>query len=438
MRSSKIKEILTRLNIDELNEMQQAAYAAISKSKSVLLQSPTGSGKTLAFLLPVFETLKESVQGIQCMVLVPSRELALQIADVWKKMSTGFKVSTFYGGHDIETEINTLSEPPALLIGTPGRLSDHIERGSFDTDTITTLVLDEFDKSLSLGFEEEMSFIIGKLSRIRKTILISATSAIEIPAFTGIKDPEIVSFGESAELDSLSLKTVISDEKDKVNTLFRLLCYIGAEQAIVFCNHREAAERAAKQIAERGIENVFFHGGLEQVEREQTLSRFRNGSVYFMVATDLAARGLDIPEVRHVIHYHLPGTGEEFIHRNGRTARMNATGTAWLLLHKDETIPEYIATEPEQVELPSGGNLPSTPKWTTVYISGGKKDKISKGDIAGFFSKIGQLEKGDLGMIEVKDNMSFAAVKRPRVKELLSLVRDQKMKGKKFRIAIAK
>lgn len=432
-------DILSNFGIEALNDMQETAYKVISKEKDVLLLAPTGSGKTLGFLLPVLPTLKTTCKTPQCLILVPSRELALQIEQVWKKMATGFKVNALYGGHLLETETNNLSIPPAVIVGTPGRIMDHIVRGSFSLDTINTLVLDEFDKSLALGFEFEMSFIIGKLSHLKKRILVSATSAVEIPSFTGVPQPAVIDFisepGTSAGLD---MKLVISPEKDKVNTLFQLLCTIGGESTLVFCNHREAAERTCKLLAELGIETAFFHGGLEQIEREQTLIRFRNGSVYFLVATDLAARGLDIPAVKHIIHYHLPSTKEEFIHRNGRTARMNATGTAYLIMHRQEPLPTWLQESPEQQKLKDDSPLPPATLWTTVYISGGKKEKLNKTDIVGFFSKVGKLQKDDLGMIEVKDHLSFAAVKKNKVKDLLRLVQNEKMKGKKYKIAIAK
>ena len=432
-------EILTRLGIEQLNDMQEAASQAIYREREVLLLSPTGSGKTLAYLLPVLNGLSDSIVGVQCLILVPSRELALQIEQVWKKMATGFKINSCYGGHLLETEINNLSIPPALIVGTPGRIMDHIVRESFLVENINTLVLDEFDKSLALGFEEEMSFIIKSLKRVKKRILVSATAAVSIPDFTGVHQPVILDFlNETGNTPALDFKKVISDEKDKVNTLFQLLCYIGGESTLIFCNHREAAERAAKHLTERGIDNAYFHGGLEQIEREQTLTRFRNGSVYFLVATDLAARGLDIPSVKHIVHYHLPSTKEEFIHRNGRTARMNASGTAYLLMHTEEPLPGYIETEPEELSLPENSPLPPSTIWSTLYISGGKKDKLNKVDIVGFFSKVGKLEKDELGMIEVKDHMSFAAVKKNKVKTLLHAVSEEKMKGKKYRIAIAK
>lgn len=438
MKTDQKQEILTRLGIEKFNDMQEAAYETICREKDVLLLAPTGSGKTLAFLLPILQNLRADKQTIQCLILTPSRELALQTEQVWRSMGTGFKVNSFYGGHDMETELNSLSAPPAVLIGTPGRISDHIHRKTFDADAITMLVLDEFDKSLALGFEEEMSFITSKLTRLKKRILVSATNAKVLPEFTGITAPSIVDFLHTEDVEAIVYKKVTSPEKDKIDTLFRLLCYIGAEPAIIFCNHREAAERTQQLLHERDIDTAFFHGGLEQVEREQALARFRNGSVHYMVATDLAARGLDITGIKHIIHYHLPSTLPEFLHRNGRTARMGNTGTAYMLLHTAETIPHYTDIVPEELPLEGSYRLPPAAQWTTVYISGGKKDKINKTDIAGFFMKTGKLAKEELGLIEVKDHLSYAAVKKGRVKELLQLIKDAKMKGNKYKIAVAK
>jgi len=433
------KKLLSNLGISAWNSMQELTHAAIPSNKDVVLLAPTGSGKTLGFLVPVLDRLKTNEANIQCLILVPSRELALQIEQVWKKMSTGYKVSSFYGGHSMPTEIQSLSTPPALLIGTPGRIADHISRNTFTTESIHTLVLDEFDKSLALGFEDEMSYITSALTKVNKRILVSATAAVEIPAFTGITAPKVLDFINQQEPNNaLSVKLVVSEEKDKIDTLFQLLCSLDGDSALIFCNHREAVERTSQLLQEKGIDSAFFHGGMEQMDRELTLTRFRNGSVTFLIATDLAARGLDIPEMKHVIHYHMSPSLEEFTHRNGRTARMLATGTAYLILHKDEPLPEYLSETPALLELPAKSPLPPPSVWTTLYISGGKKDKINKVDIVGFFSKIGKLEKGDLGMIEVKDFVSFAAVKKKKVRELLANVREQKMKGKKYRIAVAK
>ena len=435
----KIPQTLANLGIDALNKMQEASFETIQKEKDVLLLAPTGSGKTLGFLLPILMQLDAEKTGVQCLILTPSRELALQIELVWKKMGTPFKVNTCYGGHDMSVEINNLSSPPALLIGTPGRILDHITRHSFRLNHIKTLILDEFDKSLSLGFHEQMAYIIRQLPPLEKRVLVSATSKIIIPDFTGISKPKVLDFTSKEENTEggLSIKTIISESKDKVDRLFELLCYLGSESTLIFCNHREAAERTCEMLNEKGIEAAYFHGGMEQMDREKILLQFRNGSIVFLVASDLAARGLDIPEVKNVIHYHLPLKNEDFVHRNGRTARMNAEGTAYIILHRDEPLPFFITKAPPVMGIPKNNPLPKPSEWVTLYISGGKKDKLSKMDIVGFLSKKGNLEKDDLGLITVMDFMSFAAVKKSKAPELFKLIQDEKMKGKKYKISYA-
>ena len=435
----KIPQILANLGIDALNKMQEASFETIQKEKDVLLLAPTGSGKTLGFLLPILMQLDAEKTGVQCLILTPSRELALQIELVWKKMGTPFKVNTCYGGHDMSVEINNLSSPPALLIGTPGRILDHMTRHSFRLNNIKTLILDEFDKSLSLGFHEQMAYIIRQLPPLDKRVLVSATAKIVIPDFTGILKPKVLDFTSKEENTegSLSIKTIISESKDKVDRLFELLCYLGSESTLIFCNHREAAERTCEMLNEKGIEAAFFHGGMEQTDREKTLLQFRNGSIVFLVASDLAARGLDIPEVKNVIHYHLPLKNEDFVHRNGRTARMNAEGTAYIILHRDEPLPSFITKAPPIMGIPKNSQLPQPSEWVTLYISGGKKDKLSKMDIVGFLSKKGNLEKDDLGLITVMDFMSFAAVKKAKASALFKLIQDEKMKGKKYKVSYA-
>jgi len=432
--------ILLNLGIESLNEMQEAAQETILNENNVLLLSPTGSGKTLAFLMPILEMLQPEILSVQCLILVPSRELGLQIEQVWKKMGTDYKVNVCYGGHSIDTEIKNLSNPPAVLIGTPGRIADHIERETFRLDKIQTLILDEFDKSLQLGFHEEMSFIIGKLSKVNKRVLVSATSDIEIPKYTRVVNPTILDFiPETEEESNLSTRLVISKEKDKLNTLFQLICSLKSESAIVFCNHRDAAERISDTLNEKGIYSTYYHGGMDQEERERALIQFRNGSVSYLITTDLAARGLDIPEMNHVIHYHLPLKEDEFTHRNGRTARMTATGTAYIIAHESEKKMDYLDYENTAIlSVENEKSLPKPPQFQTIYISGGKKNKLNKIDIVGFFSQKGKLEKGDLGLIEVKDFISFAAVKFSKVKDLLHLIKDEKMKGKKYKIQVAR
>ncbi|HLL95009.1 MAG TPA: DEAD/DEAH box helicase, partial [Spirosoma sp.] len=404
-------QMLAHLGITALNPMQEAALNAIRQDNDTFLIAPTGSGKTVAFLLPVLALLTPERTKVQCLILAPSRELAMQIEQVWKKMATGYKVNVCYGGHSVETEINNLSNPPALLIGTPGRICDHIERRSVALDGIHTLVLDEFDKSLTLGFHDEMAFIVRNLPNLRKRVLVSATSDVNIPHFVRLHAPITLTFSADEDIaPDLTLKLVYSHENDKIDTLFSLICSLNSEAALIFLNHREAADRTSELLHERGIFSTVYHGGLEQVDRERALIQFRNGSVTYLVTTDLAARGLDIPEVKHVIHYHLPQKEHEFIHRNGRTARMHRTGTAYVILGPDEPRPDFIPESLEELTLPTSITLPKPPEFVTLYVSGGRKNKLNKVDLVGFLSQKGQLDKGDLGRIEVQDFMSFVAV----------------------------
>ena len=433
------QQILSNLGIDALNPMQEAAQEAILAEDTVFLLAPTGSGKTLAFLLPVLQLLKPNKNTVQCLILVPSRELAIQIEHVWKKMATGFKVNVCYGGHAMAIEIQNLSSPPALLIGTPGRIADHLTRNTFKLDGIQTIVFDEFDKSLDLGFTEQMAYILGGLKRLNKRVLVSATSGIKVPEFVGLQTPVTLNFiTENEEQSSLLMKVVVSEDKDKVDTLFDLLCSLKSEAALIFCNHREAAERTSELLNDRGIYATFYHGGMDQDDRERALILFRNGSVNYLITTDLAARGLDIPEMNHVIHYHLPLKEHEFLHRNGRTARMKATGTSYLIFHNDEIRPKYIDKNLEILSIPMSNSLPKAPDFVTIYVSGGKKNKLNKIDIVGFFSQKGNLEKNDIGLIEVKDFSSYVAIKRDKFRDLLTAVKDEKMKGKKYKIEVAK
>jgi superfamily II DNA/RNA helicase len=434
-----IEAILANLKIDALNEMQLATIEANKKNADVILLSSTGSGKTIAFLLPILELLDDSNKNTQALIVVPSRELAIQIEQVFKLMGTGYKVTSCYGGHKRETEENNLVQPPALIIGTPGRLCDHIRRGNITLDSIEVLVLDEFDKSLELGFLEEMSFIIDSLTHLKKRILTSATETVEIPAFIGLINPARLNYlSAPGEENGLTIQTVLSTEKDKTDTLFKLICFLGNRSAIVFCNHRESVERTSAALTKNGIVNEFYHGALEQQERDSALCKFRNGTVNVLVTTDLASRGLDIPNIRYIIHYHLPHTEEIFIHRNGRTARMDASGTAILILSAEEKLPAYINQHVEEIQLPLTATLPEKPKWSTLFIAAGKKDKVNKVDIVGFLSNKGQLKQEDIGLIEVKDFFSFVAIRKVKMGHTLELIKNEKIKNKKVKIEIAK
>jgi len=433
-----IENALKRLNITALNDMQNASLKAAKAGKDVVLIAPTGSGKTLAFLLPLLSNLKADIKGVQALVLVPSRELALQIEQVFKQMGTSFKVNCCYGGHAVRIEKNNLAHPPAVLIGTPGRIAYHLEHQNFDESFVETLILDEFDKSLEFGFEQDMSYIIGSLLSLKQRILTSATKMEEVPAFVKLNNPVEVDFSKNAEVKpDLKLKKVVAPTAaDKLDVLFKLLSKIGNKNTLVFCNHRETVDRISDLLFEHGLEHDVFHGGMEQFDREKALLKFRNGSHKILVTTDLAARGLDIPEVENIVHYQLPYTEDAYIHRNGRTARMNAKGTAYAVLTNEEHY-KYLPENIEEEKLGEKYKMPEVSDWQTLYLAHGKKDKINKIDIVGLFLQKGGLDKEDLGLIDVKDTTSYIAVKRNKVDKLLKVLSGEKIKGKKLKLEVA-
>lgn len=435
-----VKEIVQYLGFDKLNEMQEQSLDVSKDKGDILLLSKTGSGKTVAFLLAVLNQLEDKPRETQALIIVPSRELAQQIEQVFRSLRTGLKLTACYGGHKREIEENNLIDAPSIIVGTAGRLCDHIRRKSIQLDTIHTLVLDEFDKSLELGFEEEMNFIVSSLKNIKKQILCSATNIKKYPAFVKLHEPFEVNFLEEFLTDSLGIdyKKVVSPDKDKVATLYDLLCHIGSRSSIIFCNHRESVERVSDFLKEKHVQSVFYHGAMEQLNRDTNLFKFKNGSVPFLVCTDLAARGLDIAHVRNIIHYHLPFTEDTFTHRNGRTARMDASGSVILILNPEERVPDFVPKEIEEIKFAEQLHHPEKAEWTTVFIHAGKKNKINKVDIVGFFGNRGDLKKEDIGLIEVKDFFSFVAIRRSKVGNTMNLIKDQRLKGKKIKIQIAK
>ncbi len=435
--STLVSSTLSSMGISQLTHMQEEAIKACIAPGDVILLSPTGSGKTLGFLLPLLQIMNPSVSGVQALILSPSRELSLQIEQVFRKIATGFKVTCCYGGHAIKTEMNSLVEPPALLIGTPGRVADHLRRNSFSTSNIRTLVLDEFDKSLELGFHDDMANIIEQLPQLNKRILTSATQSDTIPSFTGIRNPTTLNFLEKEPSSALTTMLVAATGKDKFDSLFRLICKLGNAPTLVFCNHREAVDRICNLLNEKGVVSDAFHGGMEQEDRERAIIKFRNGSHNLLVTTDLASRGLDIPEIQNIIHHQLPQNEEAYTHRNGRTARMHANGNAYLILSEEEYLPPFVDPAIETFDVSGEVVLPDPPEWVTLYIAAGKKDKVNKIDIVGLLLQKGGLAKEELGRIEVLDYVAFAAVKRSKARRTIDLLRNQPLKRKKIKIDIS-
>jgi superfamily II DNA/RNA helicase len=430
-------EFLKNLGIAELNEMQATVIEKATTTNNLMLLAPTGSGKTLAFLLPLVSKLRVDASGVQALIVAPSRELSLQIEQVFRSMKTSYKVSCCYGGHSVKIEQNSLSEAPAVIIGTPGRLADHILRKSFDARTIKLVVLDEFDKSLQMGFHKELAAIFAALGGKQQHLLTSATRLDVWPDFLPFSNPETLNYLKDEAESKLKLKLVRTNSTDKVETLMRLVAGFNQEVCLVFCNHRDAVERISGLLTQNKFEHGILHGAMEQIDREKNMIKFRGGAHNTLIATDLASRGLDIPEIRHVVHYQLPPQQEAFTHRNGRTARMHADGKAYLVLAIDEALPEYIDKSIEEIKVSAKLKLPPPPLFACLYISAGKKDKISKGDIVGLLTKKGGLQSDDIGLITSLDFSSYVSVKRSLVDKLLANIKNEKLKKVKVKIEVA-
>ncbi|HEY3370793.1 MAG TPA: DEAD/DEAH box helicase [Prolixibacteraceae bacterium] len=434
--SSPIKNqsnILEKLSIEKLNAMQEEAQEAILSGSEIILLSPTGTGKTLAFLLPIIAELDINCAEVQVLIVVPSRELAIQIEQVIREMGTGYKTNAVYGGRAGSKDKTEIRHRPAILIGTPGRIADHMRRENFSTQLISTLVLDEFDKSLEIGFENEMKEILSLLPNVEKKILTSATQEVEIPKFVGLNNPILINYLDKG-ISQLKVKTILANSKNKLDTLASLLYQLGDQPGIVFCNFKDTIQEVSDFLTEKNINHGCFYGGMEQKDRERALIKFRNGTHQLIVATDLAARGIDIPEIKFIIHYQLPQRSHEFTHRNGRTARMFNDGTAYVLKWKNEELPDFI--ESSEVEELIDSPRQSASVWKTLFVSGGRKDKISKGDIAGLFMKQGKLSNEQLGTIEIKQDCAFVAVQASEVNKLIALVDNSRLKNKKVRVTV--
>lgn len=431
------EKYLENLSIQQLNEMQKAALDAFPTNREIILSAPTGSGKTLAFLLMFLKVFPKQFKGTYALIISPTRELALQITHVFQSLKAGLKITTCYGGHKREIEENNLKEAPSILVGTPGRLGDHIRRANIDTRTIQMVVLDEFDKSLELGFTEEMKYLLNSLPSLRYKILLSATPEMKLPEFLKMEQSQILNFSEFMP-QRTELYKINVDSENKQIKLFNLLCQIGNRKTIIFVNQKETVNALYQWLRDEGLLATIYHGSMEQQARETSLAKFRNGSNNFLITTDLASRGLDITNVRFVIHYDLPETEQIFIHRNGRTARMEASGDVVLFLKETKDVPEYFGNELKAFPTKNPVSLPPKPVWGTAFISAGKKNKINKTDIAGFLMQRAGLKKEDVGLIEVKDFYSFVAIRRSSMNYLIGLGREQKIKNLKVKIAAAR
>ena len=429
-----IQQILNKLRIEALNEMQQHAAEAITSSDGdVVLLSPTGTGKTLAYLLPLVQLLNAQSNEVQALVITPGRELALQSSEVLKSMGCGIRGTACYGGRPAMDEHKVLKEvKPQIVFGTPGRLNDHLDKENISRYNIRYLVIDEFDKCLEMGFHAEMSKLLKSLPGLQRRILLSATNAEQIPQFVNMsRKGTLINFLSEDEQTSkrVTLYQVHSPQKDKLETLEQLLLSLGDQSSIVFLNYRNSVDRVNEFLCQKGFTTSHLHGGMEQRQREDMLYKFSNGSSNVLVSTDLASRGLDIPNIQNIIHYHLPESEDGYIHRVGRTARWDATGRTFFILNEKDIIPDYIDADIEDYTPSPITQQPTPPRMSTLYIGKGKKDHLSKGDIVGFLCKKGNLMADEIGRIDIKNRYAYVAIRREKLQQVLSLTKDEKIKN---------
>ncbi len=428
-----INNIRTRLGIVSLNEMQEQMHRC--SNPSVILLSPTGSGKTVAFIIPMLKAIGEVSECVKAVVIAPSRELVMQIASVVRAVAVGYKTVALYGGHSMSDEERSLSVVPDIVVATPGRLLDHLNRGNVELRGVRALILDEYDKSLELGFHEEMRRIVSRMGRFSLIVLTSATMLQELPPFLPFRSPTVVDF-TSADGDkyvNLDVLRVKSMEKDKIGELVRLLQSLPNGKMIVFVNHRESAERVYAMLRDADVPAGLYHGGLEQLDREMAIDMLNNGTTPVLVSTDLGSRGLDIDDVQGVIHYHLPPSAESWTHRNGRTARMGAGGSVYVITYEGEKIPDYVSWQRDyEPDGMSSGSIRSDV--STLYFNAGKKEKISRGDVVGFLVNRGGLSGDKVGRIAVKDHCVLVAVPKDRVQDVLAAIAPYRIKNRRVKV----
>lgn len=430
------KEVIKNLGFEHLNRMQHVTIKA-SKAPNTILLAPTGTGKTIAYLLSTLPKLKRDAEGVQMLILAPTRELALQIEGIIKAMKLDIRSLICYGGHSFSQEKNSLKTPPSILIGTPGRIQDHINRYTFTVENLTSVIFDEFDKALEIGFSKQMEGIMKHLPMLENRFLVSATQDIEIPNYIGLENPTVLNFTDEKTGELKVLKHQVSYAQKQQGLLSIINQMTTDERAIVFVNHREMSDRLGEFLEQENVDYSVFHGGLEQGKRELELTRFRNGSAQVLIATDIAARGIDIPNLDYVIHYQLPGQESTFTHRNGRTARMKASGTSILLMTDKDYLPEYLENEPENLAIDHSKKLERS-QWVTIHVNRGKKHKVNKMDFVGYTLNFEFMNKEDLGLIEVRNLCSYLAVRRSKVPQLLAASKTKKIKNKSAKFDYAR
>lgn len=438
---------LSTLGYNEMTEIQAAALPKIIAGQDVIAQAKTGSGKTAAFGLGLLQKLEVERFRIQTLILCPTRELADQVAEEIRRLARGMhnvKILTLCGGQPFGPQAHSLEHGAHIIVGTPGRIEDHLSKGNLKLENVDMLVLDEADRMLDMGFQETLDTIVEQLPKQRQTLLFSATFPDKITSLAGrlLKDPQQIKVESSHASSSIKQHFYkLNNETERFTALRLLLLHYAPESSVVFCTTRKETQDLADGLSQLGFSAQALHGDMEQKDRDQTLVQFANKSISILVATDVAARGLDIAALDVVFNYQLSLDPEVHVHRVGRTGRAGEQGIACTLYSAAEefrlaALAEYLNESLVAEPLPDAKALQKHPKpalMQTLLIDGGKKDKLRPGDILGALTAKQQLAGEQIGKINVTARRSFVAVERKIAKQALQLISDGKLKGRSFR-----
>ncbi len=436
---------LDALGYAEMTAIQAASLPLTLVGADVIAKAKTGSGKTAAFGLGMLHKLDVKKWKIQGLIMCPTRELADQVANELRKLARfkhNIKILTLCGGMPLTPQRISLEHGAHIIVGTPGRIQDHIGKNTLDLSHVHTLILDEADRMLDMGFLDDIKQIISHMPSERQTMLFSATYPEEINALSRsiMKDPKTVSVEHHEEKPDIVQTFYKTSDAEKDADLLKLLLHHQANATIIFCNMKVTCDEVADFLYDAGLHAVALHGDLDQKERTEMLTLFSNGSVSILVATDVAARGLDIKDLDLVINYEIPNQSEVYVHRVGRTGRAGKSGIADTLYTPREAS-KIEGIEEEMGESVSYGNIENlahndlyTPKYVTLRIDGGKKDKLRPGDIVGAITSDKSIKGDEIGNITVTAIRSYVAVTRDKAKKAFHLIRDGKMKNRKFRV----
>ncbi|MDN7123436.1 ATP-dependent RNA helicase DbpA [Pseudidiomarina sp. 1APP75-32.1] len=430
---------------EQMTDVQAYSLPKILRAEDVVVQAETGSGKTVAFALGVLSKLDTSSFAPQALVLCPTRELAEQVAEAIRALAKAMgnvKVLTLCGGVPARSQAASLEHGAHILVGTPGRILDHLQQERIDFASLQSLVLDEADRMLEMGFEDELKGIVAKLPAARQTLLFSATYPQGIRQLTKqmTRDADIIKVAATQTQTTIRQRFYQQLDTPAAEAVERVLLELQPGNCMVFCTTKVETQNLADTLAARGHSAIALHGDMEQKDRDQAMVRFSNGSARILVATDVASRGLDVAELDLVISVHLAHDIATHTHRIGRTGRAGAEGLAVTVVGiKDDyrlRLLEDTLSAPIQLQpLPERKSdaKPLVAAYVTVQLNGGKKDKLRPGDIVGALTRDQQLSMDDIGKIKVQAQWAYVAVKTNKTKHALALLNNDKIKNKRFR-----